>query len=127
MVTAAVVAVVVVVDVIAVEVVVVDVVVEVAVDVVVDLAQDARRSDITVRQVISTQMAPLFISTLIPPFILKTSGKPVKTQCLFCFSNLYILLVSVAMPLIPITPRAPSREGPRQHLVVSPTTKLTIP
>ena len=47
--------------------VIADVVVEVAVEVevVVDLAQDARRSDITMRQVNSAQIALLFICTFL--------------------------------------------------------------
>ena len=44
-----------------VDVTVVDVADEVGVDVVVDLAQDAKTSDVTMRQVSSTQIALLFI------------------------------------------------------------------
>jgi hypothetical protein len=58
-------------DVVVVEIDVVDVVVAVGVDVVVDLAQDARRSDITVKQVSSTQIALFFIRTFVPPIYLR--------------------------------------------------------
>jgi hypothetical protein len=58
-------------DVVVVEIDVVDVVVAVGVDVVVDLAQDARRSDITVKQVSSTQIALFFIRTFVPPIYKK--------------------------------------------------------
>jgi hypothetical protein len=55
--------------------VVVDVVVDVAVDVVVDLAQDARISDVTIRQVSSTQIALLFICTFVPPILFRDFWK----------------------------------------------------
>jgi hypothetical protein len=58
-------------DVVVLEIDVVDVVVAVGVDVVVDLAQDARRSDITVKQVSSTQIALFFIRTFVPPIYLR--------------------------------------------------------
>jgi hypothetical protein len=58
-------------DVVVLEIDVVDVVVAVGVDVVVDLAQDARRSDITVKQVSSTQIALFFIRTFVPPIYKK--------------------------------------------------------
>ena len=52
-----------------------DVADEVGVDVVVDLAQDARRSDVTIRQVSSTQIALLFICTFVPPILFRDFWK----------------------------------------------------
>jgi anti-anti-sigma regulatory factor len=53
----------------------VDVADEVGVDVVVNLAQDARRSDVTIRQVSSTQIALLFIYTVVPPILFRDFWK----------------------------------------------------
>jgi len=52
-----------------------DAVVEVVVDVVVDLAQDAKTSDVTMRQVNNTQIALLFICIFVPPVLFRDFWK----------------------------------------------------
>ena len=99
-------------------VVVIFVVVEVLVFVVVDvdvvavlvLLQDAKTSDVTMRHVSAIQMTPLFIST---PFFISYDFRKTNYEMVFYLSLEYsnYQWVRLTMPLTPITPRAPSREG----------------
>ncbi len=81
--------------------------------VVVGEEQDANTSDVTIRTVSAAPDRS--------PFSFDLHYLP------YYFVNLQTGCVRLALPLSPINPRAPSREGTTTNLAVSPTTNLQNP